>query len=199
MLRSANFFTRAFSLTIATISVLLLAPKTQAADQVVFRYGIFRQRLAVPELTDFAETGETSPVLGRYLKRANSDPASVRQVLTQPIDINRNLLDQALNNPAADRLLDELGKMIQTPNNNGNREALRTALMRSTEQDNRLTLMEVVQNYPTGEIHLDVKRAIKTYNQLAEYQEPLRQAIDKASEVRRILENQGITLPKFLK
>jgi hypothetical protein len=199
MLRSKPSLTQAISLTIATISVLLLAPKTQAAEEVVFRYGIFRQRLAVPELTNFAETGETSRVLSRYLKKANGDPESIRHVLTQPIDINRNLLDRALNNPAADQLLDELGKMIQTPNDNGNREALRTALLRSAEQDNQVTLLEVIQNYPTDEIHLDVKRAIKTYNQLAEYQEPLRQVIDKASEVRRILENQGITLPKFLK
>lgn len=199
MLRSKTSLTQAFSLAIATLSVLLFAPPTLAAEEVVFRYGIFRQRLAVPELTDFAETGETSRVLGRYLQKANSNPESVRHVLTQPIDINRNLLDTALNNPAADKLLDELGKMIQTPNDKGNREALRTALIRSTENDNRLTLMEVIQNYPTDEIHLDVKRAIKTYNQLAEYQEPLRQAIEKASEVRRILENQGITLPKFLK
>lgn len=200
MLRSKNSLIQAVSLAIATLSVLLIAPQqAQAAEEVVFRYGIFRQRLAVPELTDFAETGETSRVLGRYLKKANSDPESVRQVLNQPIDINRNLLDTALNNPAADKLLDELGKMIQTPNDNGNREALRTALLRSTEKDNQLTLLEVIQNYPTDEIHLDVKRAIKTYNQLAEYQEPLRQAIEKASEVRRILENQGITLPKFLK
>ncbi|MGI0487220.1 alpha/beta hydrolase [Pantanalinema rosaneae CENA516] len=199
MLRSKTCLTQAFSFAIATLSVLFLAPQAQAAEQVVFRYGIFRQRLAVPELTDFAETGETSRVLGRYLQRANGNPESIRRVLNQPIDINRNLLDTALNNPAADRLLDELGRMIQTPNNNGNREALRTAMLRSTEKDNRLTLLEVIQNYPTNEIHLDVKRAIKTYNQLAEYQEPLRQAIDKADEVRRALEKQGITLPKFLK
>ncbi|UBF24086.1 alpha/beta hydrolase [Kovacikia minuta CCNUW1] len=192
-------FRRILAIAIASSSVLLVAPAAPAAEEVVFRYGIFRQRLAVSELTDFAETGEISPVLQRYLKRANSDPESVRETLTRPIEINHNVLDNALNNPGGDRMLDELGKMIQTPNDENNREALRTALIKATENDNRLTLLEVIQNYPTDEIHLDVKRAIKTYNRLAEYQGPIQQALDGAESLRRILKNQGVNLPNILK
>jgi hypothetical protein len=180
---------------IAASGVLLFAPVTPAAEEVVFHYGIFRQRLAVSELTDFAETGETSRVLKRYLKRANSDPEAVRQALIRPIDVDHEVLDRALNNPAGDRLLDELGKIVQTPDDEDNREALRTALDKATANDNRLTLLEVIQNYPTDEIHLDVKRAIRTYNRVAEYQGPLQQALEGAETLRRILRTQGVNLP----
>jgi hypothetical protein len=183
------------SFAIASSGVLLFAPATPAAEEVVFHYGIFRQRLAVSELTDFAETGETSRVLKRYLKRANSDPESVRQVLVRPVEVDHDVLDRALNNPAGDRLLDELGEIVQTPDDKDNREALRTALVQATATDNKLTLLEVIQNYPTDEIHLDVKRAIRTYNRIAEYQEPLQQALEGAETLRRILRNQGVNLP----
>jgi hypothetical protein len=184
---------------IAGASLLLSASPGQAAEEVVFRYGILRQRLSVVELTKFAETGEMSPVVSRYLKRTNSDPANIRQILTQPIDVDHNTLKVALNNPLADLMMDELGKMIQTPDDRGNQEALRAALDTSTAVDNKVTVLEVIQNYPADEIHLDVKRAIKTYNRLSKLQKPLQEALGQLGPLRQILKNQGINIPDFLK
>lgn len=184
---------------IAAASMLAIVPQANASEEIVFRYGILRQRLSVVELTKFAQTGEKSPVLERYLQRTNSNPEEVRQVLNQPVEISQSTLDKGLNNSVANLLLDELGKMIQTPNDEGNREALRTALISSTAQDNKLTVLEVIQNYPTDEIHLDVKRAIRTYNQVSKYQKPVQNVLEKAGPLREILKNQGINVPDFLK
>ena len=184
---------------IAAASLLAVMPGAEAANEIVFRYGILRQRLSVIELAKFAETGEQSPVLERYLRRTNSNPEEVRQVLNQSVNVGHTTLDKGLNNIAANLLLDELGKIIQTPDDQGNQEALRSALLASTAQDNQLTILEVVQNYPADEIHLDVKRAIRTYNQIAKYQKPLQDALQKAGPLRQILKNQGINLPDFLK
>lgn len=184
---------------IGTLSILAIAPEANAAQEIVFRYGILRQRLSVVELTKFAQTGEISPVLERYLQRTNSKPEEVREVLNRPVAVSQSTLDKGLNNPVANLLLDELGKMIQTPNDEGNREALRTALITSTEKDSQLSILEVIQNYPTDEIHLDVMRAIKTYNRISKYQKPVQEALDKAGPLREILQKQGINLPDFLK
>ncbi len=184
---------------IASATVMALSPQAQAADEIVFRYGILRQRLSVVELTKFAQTGEKSPVLERYLERANSNPEEVRQVLNKPLDISHDTLDKALNTVVGDLLLDELGKMIQTPDDSGNREALKSALLASAEKDNQVTILELIQNYPTDEIHLDVKRALKTYNNLAKYQQPLQDALKNSGALRDILKNSGINLPDVLK
>lgn len=184
---------------IAALSLVAQAPSAKASDEIVFRYGILRQRLSVIELTKFAETGEKSPVLERYLRRTNSNPEEIRQVLNRPVTIETGLLDKALNNPAANLMLDELGKMIQTPDDEGNREALRTALIESTRADNQLTVLEVIQNYPTDEIHLDVKRAIRTYEKVANYQQSVQEALKKAGPIRDVLKKQGIDLSDFLK
>lgn len=184
---------------IGAASILTIVPQANAAQEIVFRYGILRQRLSVVELAKFAETGEKSPVLNRYLERTNSNPEEVRQVLTRPVAISPSTLDKGLNNPVANLLLDELGKMIQTPDDEGNREALRTALIASSEKDNQLSIVEVIQNYPTDEIHLDVKRAIKTYNRISQYQKPVQEALEKAGPLRDLLQKQGINVPDFLK
>lgn len=184
---------------IAVATVGEIVPQAQAANEIVFRYGILRQRLSVVELAKFAETGEQSPVLERYLRRTNSNPEEVRQVLNQSVDVSKGTLNTGLNNAVGNLLLDELGKMIQTPDDQGNREALRTALVDSATPDNKLTILEVIQNYPADEIHLDVKRAIRTYNRLAEYQQPVQNVLEKVGPIRQILKDQGINLPNFLK
>jgi hypothetical protein len=179
----------------------LLVPPGQAADEIVFRYGILRQRLAVAELTNFAKTGEESRVLKKYLQMTNSDAQSIRQILNQPVDINHNTLSTAMNNPVANLLLDELGHMIQKPSNNirENREALRESMLTSASKDNQFTLLEVIQNYPGEEIHLDVKRAIKTYNTISKFQKPAEGTLGQINQVRQILKDRGINLPDFLK
>ncbi len=194
-----SFFRQSTVWAIAVAGILATAPAGKAADEIVFRYGILRQRLSVAELTKFAQTGETSPVVERYLNQTNSNPEEIRAVLNRTVNVERHLLDRGLNNVAGNMLLDELGKIIQTPDDKGNREALRTALLESTAGDNQLTLLEVVQNYPTDEIHLDVKRAIRTYDRVARYQGSLQNAIQRAEPLRQILKDQGIKIPDFLK
>jgi hypothetical protein len=187
----------------AIASAVLLAhtPAAEAADKVVVRYGILRQSLSVAELVNFAEKGEMSRKVERYLNMTKSDPAEIRQVLTKPIDINSGTISTALNNPLGDRMLDELGRMIQTPENEGkgNRDALRTAMVQSASKDNQVSILEIIQNYPADEIHLDAKRIIKTYNTLAKYQKPLEGLLNNLGPVRDLLQKQGINLPDFLK
>lgn len=194
-----SFFRQSIVWAIAAAGILATAPAGKAADEIVFRYGILRQRLSVIELTKFAQTGEKSPVVERYLNRTNSNPEEIRTLLNRPVNIERRLLDRGLNNAAGNMLLDELGKMIQTPDDEGNREALRTALLEATSGDNQLTMLEVIQNYPTDEIHLDVKRAIRTYDRIAKYQGSIQEALKKSDSLRQILKDQGINLPDFLK
>lgn len=185
-------------LAIATLGISLTTASAQAANEIVFRYGIWRQRLSVIELTNFAQTGEQSPVLRRYLERTNSKPEEVRRILNQPVDVNQRLLDKGLDNPASNMLLDELGKIIQMPDDEGNQEALRESLLTSAK-DNQITVLEVIQNYPSDEIHLDVKRAIRTYERVSKYQQPIQDALQRVGPLRQVLKDQGINLPDFLK
>jgi hypothetical protein len=184
---------------IASAVLLLNVSSAQAADKVVVRYGILRQSLSVAELTAFAEKGEMSRKVERYLNMSKSDPAEIRQILTKPITISAGTLTTALNNPLGDRMLDELGLMIQTPKNEGNRDALRTAVTQSATKDNQISILEIIQNYPADEIHLDAKRIIKTYNTLAKYQKPIEGILNNLGPLRDLLQKQGINLPDFLK
>ena len=148
------------------------------AERIVLFSGTWRKSVTLEEITTFAETGETSPTLDDYFQATKHDPTTVIIVLTSPVAAELSLLDQGLNNFVGDILLDQLGTVIRTPANRSNREALRSALILSAKDDNRISLLELMQNYPTPEIWVDG---------------------DRLAEANRLLQQITSTIPDWLK
>ncbi|MDX2096192.1 MAG: alpha/beta hydrolase [Leptolyngbyaceae cyanobacterium bins.59] len=159
-------FTALFS-TGFLLLTLVLPGQAKAAERIVLRYLIFEQSVAVQELEALAEKGEVSPTLESYFSMAKQDPATIRQTLTRPVQIDVLLLDRVLNHPLGERLLDEMGKMIHTGAGGADRQALRAALVLSASGDNQVSLLEVIQKYPTEGIYVEGERILDTYAQLS--------------------------------
>lgn len=159
--------------TFAAIALagLVSLPRAEAAETVVLKYGLFRGSVPVQDLTKFAETGETSGRLRRYLRLANQEPEQFRQYLTESANLDAKTLDLLLNSPAGDVLLNEFSEYIYIPNSRDDQDALKTALTSSVETDGQLDLIEVLQNYPRKKVYINVNHVISTYRQFASIQE----------------------------
>ncbi|WP_339381442.1 alpha/beta hydrolase [Brasilonema bromeliae] len=138
-----------------------------AAEKIVLKYGIFRESVSVEKLTKFAETGEVSPMLNLLLNQARQDPQTVRNVLTKEVNASPVVLDRLLNNPIGEFLVDQIGQTIHTPSSEANPQALRSALVLSANKDNKVSLIEIIQNYPTQEVYVEGERLVRTYDQLS--------------------------------
>lgn len=149
-----------------TAGMLLSSSNAIAAEQVVLKYKILREKISVRELTRLTETGIPSPALAAYLKLAGKDPQDIRQPLTQVVKVNPLLLDRVLNSWVGNAVLDQVSQAIHTPSNQANRQALRAAISLSANRDGQLTLMEVLQNYPTQEVEVEGDRLVGAYRQL---------------------------------
>lgn len=145
-----------------------------AAEQVILKYRVLRESVSVPELTTFAQTGEISSDLQAYFKLSGQKPETVRETLTKPVKINPVLLDRILNSPVGEVLLDQMGQAIQTPKGGAERQALRSALVLSASEDGELSILEVLQKYPTAEVVLDGDRVEGAYRQLNDLAERLK-------------------------
>lgn len=159
------------TLTAGLSLALNLASPAEAAETVVLRYGIFRGSVPVSDLEKFAETGEARGKLKRYLNLANQEPEQFRQILTDEAAIDPGRLDFFLGSPAGDLLMDELSGYIYTSRRN-DPEALRTAIATSAD-DRRVSFLEVLQNYPTEKVYINVRKAISTYQEFAKIQEDI--------------------------
>jgi hypothetical protein len=155
-----------------TVSLLILitlicAPnQVKASESVVLKYGFLRESISVPELSTFANTGEMSSSLRAYLNLANQNPDLVRNVLTKEIPINGVLLSQILNSKPGEIFLDLVATYIQTPTGKASRESLRGAFITSALPDNNIRLIEILENYPTPEIHVEGDRLVELYTSI---------------------------------
>jgi hypothetical protein len=158
-------FKNIFSM-IASIAVLVYSNSAIASERVVLKYKVFRTSISVDELANFAETGQVSPTLNYYLNQSRQEPATVRRILSQEINADPVVLDRVLNNRIGEFLLDRISQSVTTPSGQASRQALRSAIVLSANQGNKVSLIEILQNYPTSEVVLEGERLAETYNQL---------------------------------
>ena len=146
----------------------LFSPKlpTQAAEKVILKYSILRESVSVKELSTLANTGEASSSLKAYLKLANKQPEELRALLNNNVDVDPVFLSKVLNSFAGGMVLDPVGEIIHTPSKRANRESLRGALVTSALSDKNIRLIEILENYPTEEIHVDGDRLAEIYQSI---------------------------------
>lgn len=137
-----------------------------AAETVLLRYRGFGRAIPVADLATLAETGEVSEALDGLLVMAGQDPEALRALLTRPLTADPNLLDDALNHWTGEWVLDQVGTAIHPPSGEASRQALRSAIMLSVADDGQMTLLEVMERYPTPEVVVEGDRIENAYTNL---------------------------------
>ena len=127
-------------------------PPVSAAEKIKFNHGITSQSVSLEELEIFAETGEISPALNFLFDYTNQNPKLVRLLLIQQIPLDTVTASNLLNSPIGESVLDRVSSVVNSGASKGNREALRGALITSTNGDGKISLLEVWRNYPTKEV-----------------------------------------------
>ncbi|MCG9884078.1 MAG: alpha/beta hydrolase [Cyanobacteria bacterium] len=157
---------------IAPLTTLMIAlgsiGSAEAAERLVLRYGPFSGAIATADLVALAERGELSPALEAYLILGKQSPEQVREILNQGVAIDADWLDSQLKSPWGRTLLDQVGEGIQGPNGEDNRQALEEALTAAARNDGRITVLDVLQQYPGREVHVRVDRLLRIYEQVQE-------------------------------
>ncbi|MBD0336050.1 MAG: alpha/beta hydrolase [Cyanobacteria bacterium Co-bin13] len=163
------------ALAVLGIPVLvgLVGGNAIAAETVLLRYRGFGRTVPVTDLATLAETGEAPASVSGLLRTANQDSAGLQDVLTRSLTVDPNLLSQALNSWPGELVLDQVGEAIRPPSGQASRQALRSALVLSAAEDGQITLLEVLERYPTPQVVLEGDRIENAYNQLANLLAPL--------------------------
>ncbi|WP_107669343.1 alpha/beta hydrolase [Cyanothece sp. BG0011] len=154
------------SLLLAIFGIVSAKLPSQAAETVILKYSILRESVSVEELSQLADTGEASRSLRAYLKLANKEPEELRALLNNNVDVDPVFLSKVLNSFAGSMVLDPVGEVIHTPSKRANRESLRGALVTSALSDKNIRLIEIFENYPTEEIHVDGDRLAEIYQSI---------------------------------
>jgi hypothetical protein len=154
-------------------SLIALEPSDSPAlanKELAFRFGAFGRSMSMQDLTYFAETGELPSGWRFFFNVAGVDPETVRSALNQEVSVSLRFLDQTLNNLLGEYLLYQVGQVVQTRSNTANIQALRSASVLSVADDNRLSLLEILQRYPTPQVTINGARLARLGRNASRFQ-----------------------------
>src|SRR5579883_1144074 len=100
------------------------------AERIYFSYGILERSIPVSSFETFAKTGKVDDELAVYARRVKpAQLARLREALQRPIALDPVTVSQFLYTPIGERLLDRLGKVIQTDARQSGFYGIRAALI----------------------------------------------------------------------
>jgi len=134
-----------------------------AAETLYFDYGYLSRSLPVSALESFAQTGDISPELESYFTLLKATPETqeqFRQALTLRREFAVSDLGQLLYTDLGERFLYQFGSYIQTGARQNGQRAMRAALLAAASDPEGLSLLAVLQQYPT-DLRIDVEATLK--------------------------------------
>lgn len=150
-----NILTWGSGLMLGLGAVVTTAHPSLASEQLYFTYGPFERSIPIEDLRAFAETGETTSQIRWYLGLTDLEPELFRSILTQEVGLSLTTVDQITYSLPGEYVLFEIGQLVHTKSRLANIQALRGALLVSLSDDNRISLIEFLENYPTPGIYVD--------------------------------------------
>ena len=136
----------------------------QAAERVTLTYGFFEISTSVQALRTYADTGEADDELAPYLDFLNeSQRQQFRMALQAKQDISPVEISQFLYSSIGSNILRYMGDIIQTQGRRSGAKGLRGALVLAAAEPEGLSLLGVMEKFPTGAIRVDARRAFQAY------------------------------------
>jgi predicted dienelactone hydrolase len=156
-------FSIPITIILATISTILMpaffSRPVLSAERVQLSYGVVQRSIPIKSLEIYAKTGKIDNDLATYARYVNKkELEQLRKVLLAPISLNTVEVSQFLYTPIGERLLERLGEIIQLESRLNGFYAIRSALILSAAQKENFTLLDVLRNYPSNAISINLTR-----------------------------------------
>ncbi|MBF2063194.1 MAG: alpha/beta hydrolase [Calothrix sp. C42_A2020_038] len=157
--RVSVFISIILAIVINSLAPTFFSRPALGADRVKIYYGILQRSIPIKSLELYAETGYIDDSLAAYTQYLNKEQLKqFREALITPISLNVVAVSQFLYTPIGERLLGLLGDVIQLESRLTGFNAIRAALIISAAQRESFTLLDVLRNYPSSAITINLTR-----------------------------------------
>jgi len=156
-----------------------------AAERIYISYGALERSISVAALEAYAKEGKVDDDLATYADYVSPHQlAQLQSVLLAQIELSPVAVSQFLYTPQGEILLERLGQVIQTEARQPGFYALRAALILAAADPEGLTLLNVLDKFPTRSIRINLRRSL----QIAE---ELQRLINQTRQVLALIEQQS--------
>jgi hypothetical protein len=167
----------AIALITAGMAIALAPNQASSSEKIIFTYGGLTQSIPLEELQDFTDTGEVSPSLDTLLSHGKQNPFFIRWILRQEFPADNKLIANLLNTVPGEYILSQTGTVVSSKAERANVKALRGALVASAKDNNLVSLIELLENYPTKDVYVNGKILARLRGNLDQFIEETSQYI----------------------
>lgn len=172
-----NKLYRAFSfsqaLLLGTAASLLMKTNANATSVIDIKYKDTEISLKTKELKKFADTGEIPPKLQQFFNDTEQVPEFLSSLLTQEIYISRSLIDDVLESTTGEFFLLKLNQTIDSSASAEDLEAIKKTVVKAYKDDQELSLLELLSEYPKPRLTVDLTGLEGTYNDASLFAEKI--------------------------
>lgn len=137
------------------------------ADRIYVTYGPLEVSVPIESLALFAKEGKIDSNLDGFAQYAKKTQlAEIRTALQARAEISPVTIAQFLYTPQGEVLLERLGRVIQTKARQPGFYAIRAALILAASDEEGLTILNVLRNFPTYGIRIDINRSLGIASEL---------------------------------
>ncbi len=154
----SNLLSRSPLIIVGAIAGVMLSHQSAIATNkiVIDLFGPIKASIKVKDLRLFAETGETTKTISQALGISKVNPNTVRGLMTLEVGADVANLAKVLYSNLGQNVTQGVAEVVKTRHNYESDKALRSAIILAAADDNRISVLEVIEKYPTAEMHIDV-------------------------------------------
>ncbi|NET37467.1 MAG: alpha/beta hydrolase, partial [Cyanothece sp. SIO1E1] len=143
-------------------STMMMAGAALGAERLFVSFGPLERSIAIEDLEVYAQENQVTPDLAIYTRFATSEQlADLQDILLTPAEIDLVALSQFLYTDQGEILLRRLGRVIQPGSRLSGFFGIRGALILAAGAQEGLTLLNVLQQFPTPEIRIDLSQSVR--------------------------------------
>ena len=167
---------------------LLWSGSAIAAETVTFKYNELEFGVSTPELRVFAETGEiTSPLIRMASRQYPEIADKARLVLNQSVALDGKVEKEIGSSIIGAAVLEQLDQLLDDATGQNNVEPIQAAILSAYEDDQMVSLVEIIEEYPTDDIIVNLSNLEQVYSEALAVIERVQPALGVLQDVLDIL------------
>ena len=145
-------------------ATLALSSRANATELITLQYKDRSALVTIDDLSRFARTGAIPQSIQDLFATTDKIPSDISTILNKELKISRQFVDSFIDSAIGDFVLGGLDEVINNASSSRDLTNVRSTLVAAYEDDNRVSLIELIERYPQNEVQINVTSLEKTYN-----------------------------------
>ena len=140
--------------------------RVHATELIELQYQDRSALVTIDDLSRFARSGIMPQSIQDFFDTTDKVPSEISAILSKELKISQNFIDNLIESSIGEFILGRLDEVINESSSSADLKDVRSTLVAAYEDDNRISLIELIERYPQKEVRINVTSLEVTYNRI---------------------------------